>query len=338
MVLELLVSGGSDATDLAAGQHRLEDVGGIHRPAARGAGADDRVDLVDEENRIRTALQLGDDALETLLEVPPELGSGEHAAQIQGVDMDLFQQVGHLALGDVLGEPLGQGGLADPRVADKDGIVLAPAAEHLHGALDLGLAADERVKLSLAGLADQIRGVHLERTALAPPLLGSGPRVRLLALLKGCLGNFVRDVVQYIEPRHALGAQKILGVGVLLQEDGGQDVAHRHLGLVGGTGMADRPLDHPLKPDGLLQDVFAALGNFFDFFLKKALQLPEDGFDVAAAVLDDFDPALLVEDGEQNVLDADVFVPALLGFAHGEAQRSGQFLTDHKLSLFPWCT
>ena len=49
-VLAVLVErGGADGVQLAARQHRLEQVGGVHG-ALGGAGADDRVQLVDEQD------------------------------------------------------------------------------------------------------------------------------------------------------------------------------------------------------------------------------------------------------------------------------------------------
>ena len=49
-VLAVLVEGGgADAAELAAGQGRLEQVGGVHRPLGL-ARADDQVQLVDEED------------------------------------------------------------------------------------------------------------------------------------------------------------------------------------------------------------------------------------------------------------------------------------------------
>ena len=48
-VLAVLVERrGADAVQLAAGEHRLEHVAGVHRALGR-AGADDGVQLVDEE-------------------------------------------------------------------------------------------------------------------------------------------------------------------------------------------------------------------------------------------------------------------------------------------------
>ena len=46
-----LVGGRADAAQRARGERRLEQVGGVHRAAGGGAGADHRVDLVDEQDR-----------------------------------------------------------------------------------------------------------------------------------------------------------------------------------------------------------------------------------------------------------------------------------------------
>ena len=46
--------------------------------------------------------------------------------------------------------PFGDRGLADAGVADEQRIVLLPPAQHLDGAIDLGVAADQRVDLAVA--------------------------------------------------------------------------------------------------------------------------------------------------------------------------------------------
>ena len=68
---------------LAAREHRLEHVAGVHR-ALGGAGADDRVQLVDEDDDL--ALGVGDllqDGLEPVLELAAVLGPGDHRAQVE---------------------------------------------------------------------------------------------------------------------------------------------------------------------------------------------------------------------------------------------------------------
>src|SRR5205085_7543827 len=57
---------------------------------------------------------------------------------------------------DSLREPLDDGGLADARLADEHGVVLRPAAQDLDDALDLALAADERVELVVGGVVGEV--------------------------------------------------------------------------------------------------------------------------------------------------------------------------------------
>ena len=65
---------------------------------------------------------------------------------------------GHALLVDGEREPLDDGGLADARLAHEDRVVLAAAAQHLDGALDLGAAPDERVDEALRRPLVQVDG------------------------------------------------------------------------------------------------------------------------------------------------------------------------------------
>src|SRR5262249_39108062 len=71
-----LVGRGADAADLTVGEYGLDEVRGVHDAARGRARSDDRVNLVDEEDRAGLLLQLGDDALQTLLEITAVLGAG----------------------------------------------------------------------------------------------------------------------------------------------------------------------------------------------------------------------------------------------------------------------
>jgi hypothetical protein len=69
----------------------------------------------------------------------------------------------HVAVHDPDGEALGDGGLADARVADEDGVVLRAAAQHLHRAADFLVAPDDRVDLAGTRRFRQVAGVFVER-------------------------------------------------------------------------------------------------------------------------------------------------------------------------------
>ena len=111
---------------LAAGQHRLEQVAGVHR-ALGGAGADDGVQLVDEQDHPALGvLDLLEDGLEPLLELAAELGPGDQRAQVERDDPLVAEGLGHVAADDALGQAFDDGRLADARLADQDRVVLGP--------------------------------------------------------------------------------------------------------------------------------------------------------------------------------------------------------------------
>ena len=169
-----LVGGRADAAQLAVREHRLDEVRGVHDAARRGAGADHGVDLVDEQDRARLLLQLGDDALEPLLEIAAVLGARDQRAHVERVDGAVGQHVRDLALDDHAREAFGNGGLADAGFADVQRIVLAAAAQDLDGALDLERAADQRIDLAVLRLLVEVGRVLVERAAAFAVALALG--------------------------------------------------------------------------------------------------------------------------------------------------------------------
>ena len=167
-VLAVLVEGGgADRVQLPAGEHRLEQVGGVHG-AFRRAGTDDRVELVDEQDDLALGvLDLLEDGLEPLLELAAELGPGDERAEVQRDDALVLERLGHVAADDPLGEALGDGRLADARLADEDRVVLRPARQDLDDAADLVVPPDDRVELAGARLGREVAAVLLERRVRA---------------------------------------------------------------------------------------------------------------------------------------------------------------------------
>ena len=114
-VLAVLVERGrADGLQLAAGQHRLEDAGGVDRALGR-AGADEGVDLVDEQHDVAAGADLLEHLLQALLEVTAVAGAGDQRTEVEGVDLLVLERLGHVALDDVLGQALDDRGLADAR-------------------------------------------------------------------------------------------------------------------------------------------------------------------------------------------------------------------------------
>ena len=165
-VLAVLVEGGgADALDLAAGQGRLEDVGGVDRPLGP-AGTDEGVQLVDEQDRVLGAADLVHDGLDPLLELAAVLGAGDHHREVEHHDPPVAQQLGDVAVDDHLGQALDDRRLADARLAEQDRVVLGAAREDLDHALDFILAADDRVQLALPGQVGQVASERVQGRGL----------------------------------------------------------------------------------------------------------------------------------------------------------------------------
>ncbi len=163
-VLAVLVErGGADAVQLAAGQHGLEEVARVGR-ALGLAGADDGVQLVDEEQDAPLALlDLVEHGLEPLLELAAVLGAGEQRAHVEREDGAVLEPLGHVAAHDALRQALDDGGLAHARLADQHRVVLGPARQDADHPPDLGVAADHRVELAAPRLGDEVDAVLLQR-------------------------------------------------------------------------------------------------------------------------------------------------------------------------------
>ena len=153
----------ADRVQLAARQHRLEHVGGVHRALRRPAPT-----TVCSSSMKRMICALGvldflEHRLQPLLELAAELGAGDQRAHVERDDPLVLQPLRHVAADDPLGQPLDDRRLADARLADQDRVVLGPAREDLDDAPDLLVAADHRVELALPGQLGQVAAVLLER-------------------------------------------------------------------------------------------------------------------------------------------------------------------------------
>ena len=127
----LVERGRADAVQLAAREHRLEHVAGVHRALGR-AGADDRVQLVDEQQDPALAgLDLLQHRLQPLLELAAVLRAGDQRAHVEREDRLVLEPLGHVAADDPLREALDDRGLADARVADQHRVVLRLARQDL---------------------------------------------------------------------------------------------------------------------------------------------------------------------------------------------------------------
>jgi hypothetical protein len=166
-VLPILVERrGADALDFATSKGGLEHVRGIER-AGSTTCADDRVELVDEQNDVRTLLEFVHDRLHALLELAAVLGAGHQSGEVERDDAFVVKHTAHRALDDAHGQAFSDSRLADTGLADEDRVVLLPAAQHLRDALDFALAPDDGVQLAFFGKLGQVTAEVVEYRCFA---------------------------------------------------------------------------------------------------------------------------------------------------------------------------
>ena len=145
----LVVGGRADAAQRATREGGLEDVGRVERIAGAGRpGADERVDLVDEEDGLFVGGGLFDELRETLLELAAVHGPGEQHPHLDRADVPAGDDRGDVAARDELRQALDDRRLADAGVADEDGVGLVLGHEDLDDLEDLRLASDDRLQLA----------------------------------------------------------------------------------------------------------------------------------------------------------------------------------------------
>ncbi len=174
----LVERGRADAVQLAAGEHGLEHVAGVHR-ALSFARADHRVNFVNEEDNLTLRLRdFLENSFEALLEFAAILRAGNERAEVQPHQPFVFQAVRHVTGDDAPSETFDDGGLAHTRLADEHGVVLRATREHLDAAPDFGIAANHRVQFVLRGELGEVAAVFFQRFVSG---FGIGARDALVA-------------------------------------------------------------------------------------------------------------------------------------------------------------
>ena len=326
-----LIRGGTDAAQLARLQGRLEDVRGVHGPAAGRARAHDGVDFVDEQNRPRLGVERLEDGLEALFELAAELRTRQHRPHVQRIDFRVREHVGHVAVGDLEGEAVGDRRLADARIAHVDRVVLAAPAQHVNRALDLHLAPDQRVGLAVAGFLHQVgrerfqRILGRPRVAVVVRAVGAGRRF----LAPGDLGDAVRNVVQHVQPGHAVLFQQIDGVVVVLAEQGHEEIPRLDHLFAARLHVGRGALQHAVEGERLLWvDVARIFGQGFEIVLEELFQVGLEFLHVRAALPHDVGHGLVLQQGVQDVFQGQELVAPPARFGDRQGDRDLQFPTD----------
>ena len=270
-VLAVFVGGGgSDGLQLATRQHRLQHIRGTQRAVGR-TGADDRMDLIDEQHDVAAGLDLLEHLLQTLLEVATVPRTGHHGTQIQRVDLLALQRLRHVAGLDLLGQAFDDGGLTDARLTDQHRIVLRTTGEHHHHTFDLVGAADDRIQLAFRGLSGQVAAelVQNRRTALVA-LVGHATGVRQIALAllaAGIAANQVDGRAAQLAQVHVHLDEHLGAHALALADQAEQDMLGADIAVAELQGLPQAQLQHLLGVRGERDVTVGGRGPLADHLL-----------------------------------------------------------------------
>ena len=158
--------GRADAMQFAARQRGLQEVRSVHR-AIGLAGPDEGVHLVDEQDdAARGRGDFVEHALKALLELAAIFRAGDERAHVEREQLLVADRFRHVAIDDAQRQALDDRRLADAGLADQHRIVLGAPRQHLDGAADLLVAANDRIELAVARSVGEVAGVFLQRVIL----------------------------------------------------------------------------------------------------------------------------------------------------------------------------
>src|SRR5438445_174871 len=200
-----------DRAERAAGQRRLEQVGGVAR-AGRATGPDQGVDFVNEQNdRLGRLLDFLDDRAEALFEFAFHARPGLQQADIERAEGNVLDRWWNVAGDDAQGEPFDHRGFAHAGFAGEQGVVLAAAHEDVHDLADFLVAPDDRVEFAFAGFFSEIDGEAGQRLLFAHrggsnraagfPRGGAGAQPGAIAGAEGLLRGAAHDLRKLIGQR-----------------------------------------------------------------------------------------------------------------------------------------
>lgn len=208
---------------------------------------------------------------------------------------------------------------------------------HLHDALDLGLAPDQRIDAAvLRHLVQVLRELRERRFLLRVRVVAFRARIaRLRGLAAVGLRDAVRDEVHDVQTRDALLLQVVDGMRILLAEDRDQHVRAGHflLAVRRRLDVHDRALNHALKAERRLGIDVVGTGDGRRVVVDEIAQVLTQILDVGRARAQHLGCRRIIQQGEQQVLDRNELMARLACFHERHVQADFQFLGNHASSI-----
>ena len=258
------------------------------------------MNFVDKENDLSVRFfDVGQHRFQPLFKFAPVFGTRQEGGKIQREQALALQAFRHFAIDDALRQPFHNGGFADARLADEDGVVFVAPLQDLHGAADFFVAANHRVNLALLGAGGDVNGVFFQRFAFVfGGFVGNGFAAAQLVNDLLQFGFLHARGFQHLAERTGIftgGEEEQLGgdefVAVLLRVFVAEVQKARGVGrdvhLAGGVRHARQVIDDLLDVGAQGADVRPRLaqdGGSGAAFLPQKRQEDVRGFDVIAVL------------------------------------------------------
>ncbi len=241
--------------------------------------------------------------LQTLFKLAAKLRPRDQRAHIQRYNALFFQALRHIAAHNSLCETFYDGGFADSRLADQNRIVFRPARKHLDHATDLVVSPNHRIQLPLRCKLRQVAAVFFQR------LIGR------LGILRGhplAAANILQRPHQPIARDSKFSKQLSRRAGIIRESE--QHMLHRRKFILQPLGLffgLRHQLGKPLRYVDLVRSSGRSghFGQPVHFLLDPRPQAVH--FDIRFIEDGRSQSALLLQQGEQQVLNLNLLVPML---------------------------
>ena len=147
--------------DFSTRQRRLQDGCGIDG-ALCGAGANDGVNLVNEEDVILGFLQLSNNLLHAVLKLTAILRTSYQTCQVERPNLLTAQNVRNVAGSNELSQALNNSSLTNAGISQDKWVVLLAAGKNLHDTLNLAVTANDRVKFFICSKLSKVAAKLLQ--------------------------------------------------------------------------------------------------------------------------------------------------------------------------------
>ena len=249
----------TDDLDFSTRQRWLQDGRGVDG-ALCGAGANDGVNLVNEEDVILGFLQLSNNLLHAVLELTAILRTCYQTCQVKRPNLLSAQDVRDVAGCNELSQALNNGGLTNAGIAQDKWVVLLAAGKNLHDTLNLAVTANDRVKLFICGKLSKVAAKLLQHGSVVVCVrthLTSANRhakdatlntrlchTRTSRSIFWSLSNQLINSVSYGVARDTHGTQGIHSTTITLGHNAQEQVFCCNIALTVGHGFSVRVLKH----------------------------------------------------------------------------------------------